>query len=417
MDTAMKIVIITHYLPYPLTSGGAQAQYNMIDQLRHRHDITLIFNEGSGNTMQAMRALQEQWPEVNIVAYRYYRQFLSWRFIRDKVKRGLMVKLMPNSRTLKVERALKPYGQWFSADQVRFTNKIIHDIRPDLIQVEFFQCLRWCDFLPKDIKRIFVHHEICFVRNNRYLQGFQLSAKEKEAKDGSMHEEISCLNKYDHIITLTQKDKEILEQHQVNSPISVSPAAIATSTLPYSGNDNSQLVFVGGYNHFPNNEGIDWFIRQVAPLLKESCRLDIIGTAWPSTYNGAFGQLQIQLAGFVDTLSDALYGNIMIVPLLTGSGMRIKILEAMAISLPIITTTVGVEGIPLTHGESCLIADTPQQFAQAIHELTRHETLRRRIGTAANRIYMEAYSPQVLAGKRDDIYQSIISNTGPEYRT
>jgi len=63
----MNIVILTHYLPYPLTSGGAQAQYNMIEQLRHKHHITLVFNEGSGNKLQAMKQLQKLWPEVNIV--------------------------------------------------------------------------------------------------------------------------------------------------------------------------------------------------------------------------------------------------------------------------------------------------------------------------------------------------------------
>ena len=109
----MNIVILTHYLPYPLTSGGAQAQYNMIDQLRSRHNITLVFNEGSGNTIQAMKQLQALWPEVKIVAYRYYRQLSCWRFVRDKIIRGLLVKFAPKSRMLKIDRILKPYGQWF----------------------------------------------------------------------------------------------------------------------------------------------------------------------------------------------------------------------------------------------------------------------------------------------------------------
>jgi glycosyltransferase involved in cell wall biosynthesis len=98
----------------------------------------------------------------------------------------------------------------------------------------------------------------------------------------------------------------------------------------------------------------------------------------------------------------------MIVPLLTGSGMRMKILEAMAMSMPVITTTVGVEGIPLVDGESCLIADTPEAFAQAIKKLSEDAVLRSKLGKAANQVFMDAYSPQQLAKVREKIYYQIV---------
>lgn len=403
----MNIVILTNYLPYPLASGGAQAQYNMIDQLRHEHHITLIIREGSGNTIQATNQLQALWPEVNIVVYHYYRQLSCWRFVRDKVKRGLLVKLAPKSRKLKVDRMLKPYGQWFSSDYVRFVNRIIREAKANLVQVEFFPCLGWCKYLPVDIKKVFVHHEINFIRNDRFLKEFHLSAKEEDAKQRMKREEIDDLNHYDHIITLTDTDKKILQEHHVTSPISVSPAAVSSSPLPYC-EWKGRVVFMGGCGHLPNKEGVDWFVGQVVPKLKSNIQVDIIGTGWPVEYNIHQQYCQIQLAGFVTNLSDAIYGNIMIVPLLTGSGMRMKILEAMALSMPIVTTTVGVEGIPLADGESCLIADTPEAFAQAIERLSHDADLRRKLGIAANLVFMDAYSPQQLAKVRENIYQQIV---------
>ena len=403
----MNIVIITHYLPYPLSSGGAQAQYNMIDQLRSQHNITLVFNEGSGNTIQAMKQLQQLWPEVKIIAYRYYRQLLCWQFVRDKIKRGILVKFAPKSRTLKIERVLKPYGQWFSADQIRFTNQIIKKAKADLVQVEFFQCLEWSHYLPSNIKKVFVHHEINFIRNERFLQNFNLSVKEKEAMERMKRHEIDCLNKYDHIITLTDTDSKLLHDHHVSTPISVSPAAVSSKSLPYC-EWKGQIVFIGSYAHIPNREGVDWFTNQVAPALTDDIQVNIIGASWPSEYDNHFGHLQLQLLGFVDDLSEALYGNIMIVPLLTGSGMRMKILEAMAMSMPIITTSVGVEGIPLVDGESCLIADTPESFAKAIERLCEDALLRSKLGRAANQVFMNTYSPQQLAKVRENIYHKIV---------
>ena len=403
----MNIVIITHYLPYPLTSGGAQAQFNMIDQLRSRHNITLVFNEGSGNTIQAMKQLQAIWPEVNIVAYRYYRQLSCWRFVRDKIIRGLLVKFAPKSRMLKIDRMLKPYGQWFSSDQVSFVNRIIREAKADLIQVEFFPCLGWYKYLPADIKKVFVHHEINFIRNERFLKDFNLSVKEQQAMARMKQYEIESLNKYDHIITLTDTDCKLLQDHNVTTPISVSSAAVSSKPLPYC-EWKGKIIFIGSYAHIPNREGMEWFAHQVAPAMTTDIQVNIIGGSWPSEYNNRFGHVQLHPLGFVDDLSEAAYGNIMIVPLLTGSGMRMKILEAMAMSMPVITTTVGVEGIPLVNGKSCLIADTPEAFAQAIEKLSCDADLRRKLGRAANQVFMDAYSPQQLAKVREKIYYQIV---------
>lgn len=403
----MNIVIITHYLPYPLSSGGAQAQYNMIEWLRHRHHITLVFNEGSGNSLPAMRQLQALWSDVNIVVYPYYRQLLCWRFIKDKIRRGLLVKFAPKSRTLKIERMLKPYGQWFSPDQVRFTNRIIKEAKADLVQVDFFQCLGWCKYLPANVKKIFVHHEINFIRNDRFLQDFRLSAKEEKAKEQMKEDEIDCLNHYDHIITLTETDCKTLQKTGVKTVISVSPAAVSSTPRPYC-EWKGKVVFLGGYAHIPNREGIDWLISHVSPCLTSSVHIDLIGANWPSEYNIQNEHLQLHLKGFVDDLSEAIYGNIMIVPLLTGSGMRMKIVEAMAMSIPIVTTTVGVEGIPLIHRESCLIADTPEEFARAIEELCNNADLRSKLGKSANQVFMASYSPERLSKVRDEIYHHLV---------
>ena len=396
----MNITIISNILPYPLVSGGAQAQFNMIDELRKKHRISFIFTEDAKNKISGMRKLQELWPEVTFYPYSYIKQLCNPKFVYEKTRRALQLIFTPKRQTFIVERTLRPYGVEFSKDFIRFVNNVITNEKADIIQIEFFPCLHLINYLSKDTRKIFVHHEIRFVRNRRLLSSLELTEKQKKYEAMIKRQEIDDLNKFDEIITLTDKDKEELKANGVKVPIYSSPAAVNATISPYS-EWNGTLSFVGGYAHIPNQEGIDWLIAHVLPLLNNSnLRINIIGKGWPNKYKTN----NINLCGFVPDLSSALKSTIMIVPILTGSGMRMKILEAAAMSLPIITTTVGVEGLYFKHQESCIIADTPEEFVSAIKLLSENPELRKKIGTNACKVYSEKYSKQALAKLRDSIY-------------
>lgn len=396
----MNITIISDILPYPLNSGGAQAQFNMIDVLRQKHHFSYIFTEGANATMKAMRELQAMWQDVDFYPFSYFRQLRYPPFLYEKARRAAQLVLMPNSRRFQVERALRPYGVEFSHDFISFVNNTIHDTHSDIIQVEFSPCLHIVNFLPGDIRKIFVQHQIKFVRDERFLQGFELTDKEKKYAKAVKKMEIDDLNKYDDVITLTDTDRRVMQGNGVKVPVHVSPAAVNATLLPFSP-WNGRLSFVGGAGHIPNQEGIEWFTREVVPLMKKQLPLDIVGSGWRKEY----GQGNVHLCGFVDNLADAIAASIMIVPIITGSGMRMKILEAAAMSLPFVTTTVGVEGLDFKDGQSCLVADTAKDFANAIDRLADDPSLCRQLGMEANKIYREKYSREALAKVRDDIYE------------
>ena len=119
--------------------------------------------------------------------------------------------------------------------------------------------------------------------------------------------------------------------------------------------------------------------------------------------------VKINLLGFVERLDMVANNSIMIVPILSGSGMRMKILEAAALGAPVVTTSVGVEGIELPDGEACLIADTPTQFADALRRVMRDDQLRQKLTTNARRIFDEKYSRKVLAQRRQSIWDEVIT--------
>lgn len=403
----MNIVIISVLLPYPLNSGGAQAQFNMIDKLRTKHRITFVFPENGQNSLPAMRKLQELWPEVTFKPYRFALQLANLRFFYSKIERAFNLKFRANNERFKVERILKPYGYPSDFRFRNFIKETVSQANAQVVQIEFYPFLPLVNELPKNVLKVFVHHEIRYVRNDRMLLNFNLTEAENRLKEREKREELACLNKFDKVVVLTQNDKDVLEHAGINVPICVSPAAVDSESRPYSG-WNGKVTFLGGYAHGPNQEGMDWFIHEVLPKVRPGSAgklsVDIVGKGWPAEYKTDKGNYEITLHGFVEHLSDAVCGTIMVIPILSGSGMRMKILEAAALGVPFITTSVGVEGLKFKDGVSCLIADTAEDFAQTLTRLMNDETLRQKLSTEAAKVFEENYSVESLSEVRNKVY-------------
>ena len=410
----MKVVIASIVLPYPLTSGGAQGVFNMVEELRRQHEITLLFPVNAGNTLSAMHELQRLWPDVDLRPYSYARQLRHPRFVIDKAVRAFNLHFRSQDKDFQVHRLLDHYGYYMTSDFRRFILDILAEKKPDLVQVEFYPYLKVADLLPEGVKKVFVHHELRRVRNERFLQPYRLTERQKRLRDFIAREETEDLNKYDAVIALTDTDRQQLVRQGVTVPIYSSPLAVSTPALrpqPWNG----RLLFIGGFHHTPNQEGLRWLLSEVLPRIDwnrpgMAKGLDIIGKDWTTEWVDVANRsnLRIHIPGFVEHLEDVARGSIMVVPILSGSGMRMKILEGTALATPIITTTVGVEGIALTHDESCLIADTPEAFARALERLMSDAELHLRLATQAQNVFEQQYSRHALSQARQAIWQSVI---------
>ena len=405
-----SILIITSFLPYPIHSGGEQAQYNMIEALRKTCKIGIIFPLNRDNRAVDVEALSSLWPEVRLFPFPLISQYTYLPFLFQKAKRFLYKKSMLFHKVSMVKDALDQTDFLTSKAYLSFINKAITETDPDIVQVEFIQNLNIGGLLPKGIKKIFVHHEIGFVMTDRMLKNVSLTLKQQKKKEQKKHIEVTRLNHYDGVVTLTETDKDVLAKSGVKPPIYVSPAAVNTKEREYDG-WNGQIVFVGGYHHRPNQEGMDWFLREVTPCIDWSkypqTQLKIVGLGWPTSYEGNFNGLTVHLAGYVDDLSEHVSRTLMIVPLLTGSGMRMKILDASALSVPFVSTSVGAEGLGFSDGDSCLIADSASEFAQALEKLMDDHPLRETIARNAHNLFKEKYSLGSLVERRKEIYKIV----------
>jgi len=283
----------------------------------------------------------------------------------------------------------------------------------DIIQVEMPWMVSVVLTLPRESKRVFVHHELGFVRRELEISQYGSSQYAKACKEYADMAEIDLLNRYDAVVTLSVVDRQKLIEKGVTTPVYSSIATIVKSpqsVVPLFG-DGHQLSFVGPELSSPNPAGLTWFLENCWKRLTDTdsgFRLRVIGS-WTAErieeYTSAYPN--IEFLGFVDDLEAAIRGTVMIVPITIGSGIRMKILEACSLGVPFVSTSVGAEGIPVEDERDCYIADTPETFVDKLLKL-RDQGIQRKLVESARKMVDTNYSQEALRKSRLDIYQRIL---------
>jgi glycosyltransferase involved in cell wall biosynthesis len=153
-------------------------------------------------------------------------------------------------------------------------------------------------------------------------------------------------------------------------------AGIDTTHYPFRlhGREANTMLFLGSFRHLPNQEALQWFTRRVMPLILEQrpeARLVVIGSDPPPAHSlPHLRDGSIELVGFVDDVREPLARySLFVCPILSGSGVRVKLLEAFAAGIPVVSTTVGAEGLAGEDGAICALSDHPDDFARHVVDL------------------------------------------------
>jgi polysaccharide biosynthesis protein PslH len=176
---------------------------------------------------------------------------------------------------------------------------------------------------------------------------------------------------------------------------------------------NSELIFAGRTDWLPNIDGLKFFCQEILPLIKKEIkdvRLTIIGKTRLNNV-GAIHELPLQTVndvthlGFVEDVRPHIgKAAVYIVPLRIGGGTRLKILDAMAMGKAIVSTSIGAEGIDVTHGKNILIADTPEDFSKQVVRVLNDSKLRESLGAEGRKLVEEKYSWDIIGKKMDEVY-------------
>jgi polysaccharide biosynthesis protein PslH len=218
-------------------------------------------------------------------------------------------------------------------------------------------------------------------------------------------------------LTVSRRDRELLAA-AAGEPIRATVVPIGTEVEaipPVPPNPAAtRLLSVATMHYPPNAEALRWFRDEVWPLVRlahPAAGLDVVGPRPPDDLAGwGAADERVRVPGFVADL-DPLYRDaaIFIVPLRSGSGVRVKILEAMARGVAVVSTAIGAAGLALRHGEHLLIADTPDEFARAILQLLTNPSRRAALATAARERVLALYDWRRCCLPLLDAYRALVA--------
>lgn len=331
-----KLLLISAISPTPQNSGGATRVSNTIKKLSKYYKVDLItFNDSS-------------------------------------------FKLKPKKITNKIPYWFSP---WYSSELISHVSKIIKKNHYDIIQVEFSQLLYLAKYLPKNIKKIFVAHDISSIsfyrrifENKpsvikiiiRFILFLQIYFYEKK-----------YLPLFNTIISVSKKDQKTLEKYLPNKKILCFENGIdEINFLKKSPSKILSLGYIGSFSHTPNLNAVKYFFDEIAPLLDKqniSYKFYLAGNNDQEFIKKTFSNPNLINLGLVKQTQD-FYQKIdcLITPIFSGSGSRIKILEALSFGIPIISSPIGAEGINI-ESPYLQIATTPQEYLDCLKKIPQNE--------------------------------------------
>ncbi len=420
-----KILFIIPWLPYPLISGGHQAIFNGIYAIKDDFDIYIAFEVFDDDKyMEAQKVFLQLIPNAHLLPLLKKIQKSSsnyplWYRIASILKTKILHLIQKGEKYQRNEQGNENSmcSGWIDSVSplsrlwLEHISQICKDYHFDIIQVEMPWFVSQILTLPDDTKKIYVHHELGFVR--RELEHTQYSGSEyvKACKGFADLIEIGLLNMYDAVVTLSSVDKQKLIEHGVNIPVFDSFAIVNTSKeIVREKIDGLHLSFIGSGSHVPNMVGITWFLENCWTSLRNkdnNYKLSIIGE-WNDELVAKYSSnySNVEFLGYVDNLEKHIKGTIMIVPITIGSGIRMKILEACSLGVPFISTSIGAEGIPVVDGENCFIADSPEQFEDKLFKL-RDINIQEKFVKNAHAMVIKNYSKVALRENRLGIYRKV----------
>jgi O-antigen biosynthesis protein len=388
---ALRVLFACPYIPYPPSHGGAVRMYNLIKQLARTHEIYLLSFVENESELVNHAHLSEFCRDVRLILRQE-----SWR--RDKV-----LWLQPQSSL----------NEFYSIEYEAALQDMVDKYDIDIVQYEYTQMAQYIRNFPR-AKNVLTEHDVTFVTRYRYFRALPWSKEKFKAfiRWAAMYPyELDICKKFDLVCSVSTKEKELLQRYDPTLRVSDAAPTGADTSYYQPGDRNkvepASILFVGFFKHFPNVEGILDFCSEVYPLVQEQVpevQLYVVGANPPEAVRALAADQSVIVTGFVADLREYYSrSTLFVVPIKRGAGTRVKIFEAMAAGIPIVSTTLGAEGITVTNFHDILLADDPKIFASHVVSLLRNPTMGEAIAKEARELVVNRYEwaniAQRLAGE------------------
>jgi len=206
--------------------------------------------------------------------------------------------------------------------------------------------------------------------------------------------EVSMCNAFDRIVTMTKEDEAYLQSYARRANIRTIPIGIDAEYFQPAADRSSQrpiqIVFVGYFRHTPNVQAAEFLLEEIAPHFP-TVEFIIAGSYLPERLQK---RSNVRFPGHIADTRELFHfpNTIFAAPLFSGTGQRVKLLEAFAMGAAVITSSIGAAGFPVVHERHAMIADTPEEFRTAIAALISSSDLRARIGKDARQMILDQFT-------------------------
>ena len=398
----MRILNILPYSPCPPHFGGALRIYHLLREMTRSHEVTVIMYGTPAEGDLVRGAFGEGLREVRTVA-------------RPAQLMGIR-KRWSQVRSL-LGRESATTGAFYSAAMQETIDIVAGEQAFDLVQMENHPLGVFrvpCPGAVRVMDAQNVEHDNVRRMAAATASPVRRAFYRREARKLFL-EEKEVYEKQDAIFVTSSRDKSLMDAEFPGVPKYVVPNGVDTSFFHPSeaGRDERTIVFTGAMNYFPNADGMIWFLREIFPLVKRrvpGARVKIVGGGPPRQLT-ALASEGVVITGYVEDVRPYVRGaGVYAVPLRMGGGTRLKVLEAMAMERPVVTTSVGCEGIHVVDGTSVLVADAPDRFAEAVIELMNNAALRQKLVANGRDLVRNEYEWSVVGTRLNEAYSMV---TGP----
>ncbi len=393
----MKVLMLTPQLPYPPRKGSALRNWHLLRTLSRHHQVHLLSFLESGQREFEAAPLKEVCHRVEVVASPPPR---TW---------GRRLMLLATSPTPDLAQRLA------SSSFALLMTQMIAQEGYDAIQVEGLELGEYLLLASRrcQARLILDEHNAEYRLQSRAaelaesgLQGMAARIYSRLQAEKLRRYEAQVAKSAHRVIAVSEADRAALLALEPTLNIAVVPNGVDAAysgAIPWQGQDSRRLVFVGSMDFRPNIDAMVWFCHHILPLIRQEepqASLTIVGRQPPTAAQRLASEAVTVTGEVADVRPYLAQAAALVVPLRFGGGTRFKVLEALAARVPVVSTTLGAEGIGAIDGQELLLADDPQAFAQAVLRLFRQPELTERLTEAgaalAGRFDWEALGPRLL---------------------
>jgi sugar transferase (PEP-CTERM/EpsH1 system associated) len=399
----MRILLITDRLPYPILSGNQLRLHNLLSRIARQHEVWLATFLDAPEEVEGLRHVRQFCRQIAAV----------------KLKHSHKANHLP--RVLRYGATGKPWqlAVYHSDDLINGIRAFSSSVDFDLVQIEHSHMALYLEAVPLSLRprSLLTFYDVQFEQSRRIAQIERSVIRKMRAWLHSwmmLRWEPAYAQKFSRCIVMSECDRRLLLRANPALTVDVVPNGVDSQALQPLGQVASRpsLLFVGSLNYSPNIDAVSHFCLNTLPLIRArigAVDMWIVGSDPPPEIVGLNGN-GVHVVGQVrDVVPYYGLSSVCVVPLRAGGGTRLKVLEAMALGRPVVSTSLGCEGLDVVDGENVLLADCPQQFAMQIARLLTNPTLLGNVVNNARELVVRRYDWDRIAARQMQIYEALLA--------